>query len=201
MNFTKIDFIVFASAILGVLVSVVTAFIALRTRTKKVSVKINEELKPEKHSGLIILLGPSSGSAPSAIDFHLPNLTYCWMIGTHESLPTIQQLIKKFPAIKFYWGDDYMVNPDEVGSSYDIISRIFNKELPATTLDPTDIIADITGGLKPMSAGMTLACTELQHKMQFMKAPRDQDGSVIRGGIPEPVKVDVILNHSLLPKK
>lgn len=197
MNFANLESISIAVALVSVLVSVAATFIAFKGRTHRVAIHINENLKPEKSTGLILLVGPSRGSAPAAVAFHRPTLKFCWLVGTEDSLSTIQSLITENEGVTFFWGDDYTVDADEVRSTYDVVSRVLLNEVPALGLKEGDVVADITGGLKPMSAGLSLACTEHQRLMQFMKAPRDAEGKVLRGGLPEPVKVQFQFRTSL----
>lgn len=191
--FTNLELVSSIVAIISVLISVLAVLVALRSRSRKIQLHISEELKPKQQVGLIVLVGPSKGSTPAAIEYHLPTLQYCWLIGTDESLETIQHLIKTYENVTFYWGGKYSVKPDEIGSTYNTVSRILSEDVTNLGLQISEMIADITGGLKPMAAGISLACTNYECKMQYMKAPRDESGAIIYGGLPEPVKVDIAL--------
>jgi hypothetical protein len=179
-------------ALLATIVSVLSLLVALsKSRYGKVRLSIKEEDKPNKRAGLILLVGTAKGSAPAAIEYHLPTLRHCWLIATKDGLSTAQQLADIYQGIAFYWGEpSYIVDPDEIGSTYNVVSRILDIEAQKVGLKSVNLIADITGGLKPMAAGITLACVTYQCNMQYMKAPRNEFGDVILGGKPEPIKID-----------
>ena len=82
------------------------------------------------------------------------------------------------------------MDPDQIQATYDTAVRIFDSEAPAAGLQPHEIVADISGGTKPMTAGMTLARLARDRDMQFMKRLRDAAGCVLPGGMAEPVRVD-----------
>jgi len=159
-------------------------------------VSIREEFKPNKRKGLVLLLGPTEASAPASIEYHLPTLQCCWMIATKESIKTAVILAEKYAGQipNLYWGSpNYLVDPDQIQSTYDMIVRILDVEAIEAGLKRSDIISDITGGVKPMTAGMSLACLARNYDMQYMKAPRDALGQVVKGGIPEPIHIDTTL--------
>lgn len=181
-------------ALLATIVSVLSLLVALsKNRYGKVRLNIKEEDKPDKRAGLILLVGTAKGSAPAAIDYHLPNLRHCWLIATKDGLSTAQQLAEMYHKITFYLGEpSYIVDPDEIGSTYNVVSRILDIEVQKVGLKTSNIIADITGGLKPMAAGMALACVTHQYNMQYMKALRNEFGDIILQGKPEPIKIDTV---------
>jgi len=71
------------------------------------------------------------------------------------------------------------------------VTRILKKEVPEAGVDPDDVIADITGGQKPMTAGMALACLAKGQQVQYMKAKRGPNGEPDTSVPPEPVKIDM----------
>jgi len=158
-------------------------------------VGIREEMKPRPREGLVLLISPHKGTSSAAIEYHLPRLRTCWFIGSRESLAIAQELYEEYggrvPDIR--WGSSYLVDPDQVGNTYDVVLRVFDEEARGTGLGPGSMIADITGGQKPMTAGMALACLARTIDMQYMKGARDEQGEVDRTVPPEPVKIDTRL--------
>lgn len=71
-----------------------------------------------------------------------------------------------------------------------MVIRILDVEAVQAGLMPDDLIADITGGTKPMTTGMGLACLVRNLDMEYMKAPRDESGQVMIGAIAEPIHID-----------
>lgn len=156
-------------------------------------VSIQEELQPSQRRGLILLAGPSEASAPASIDYHLPVLQHCWIIATAESLKTAARLAERYRGqIKnIYWGaPTYLVDPDQIQETYALVVRILEVEALQVHIDPSALIADITGGTKPMTTGMGLACLAGNLDMEYMKAPRDAEGQVIPGERALPVRID-----------
>lgn len=186
MNLEVITVIV---ASLAALISVLSASIAFyRSRNSRFHIQVKEEDKPNQRSGLILLIGPLVGASPAAVEYHLPILKHCWLIGPSESVVTAEYLTKAYNNVAFHV--ERFINPDEISSTYSVISNIFEKELLQEGIKVDDVIGDITGGLKPMAAGMAIACISYQCNMQYMKALRDQSGEIIRNATPTPVKVD-----------
>ena len=58
-------------------------------------------------------------------------------------------------------------DPFSVQETYELIQKIYAKELDEFNLSETEVIADFTGSTKPMSAGMILACGD-RRPMQYM---------------------------------
>lgn len=179
------------------LVSLVVAVIALVVAARRTSVPgrvgIREELKPGKRKGLIILGGPTKAAAPDAIDYHLPILQHCWIVGTPASAETAATLHRNYvgQAVQIHHGSPYEVDEDQIESTYDVVMHIVDNEAEAHNLTPDDLIADITGGLKPMTSGMTLACLARGCDLQYMKSLRDEKGQVLEGTRPEPIQIDI----------
>lgn len=146
-------------------------------------VLVPDDQQPAKHRGLIVIVGtgrpgenPMSQSAGQAIDYHLAaqpgqtGLEICWLVcsgGEYGSLNVAQalQAICKERGLKAYLrpvGDAFSVQ-----ESYNLVQRIYTDETPDVGLREEEVIADFTGGTKPMSAGMILACGE-RRPMQYM---------------------------------
>ena len=171
---------------------VILVYTAIR-RPAVGKVAIEEEHKPAPRQGLILLVGPTEAAAPHAIEYHLPTLKQCWLIATAESQSVAATLAQRYSdrVHMAYGSPDYVVHPDEMRSTYDVVIKAIKEAAAAATNLPAGaLIADFTGGLKPMTAGMTLACLAHNTDLQYMKAPRDAQGQVIPGAIPEPIRID-----------
>jgi hypothetical protein len=146
-------------------------------------VLVPDDQQPTKYRGLMVIVGtgrpgedPLSQSAGLAIDYHTANrpgergLEVCWLIcsgGQHGSLDVAQtlQAICKERGLQAYLRP--IGDPFSVQDSYNLIQRIYTDEVPDVGLNEAEVIADFTGGTKPMSAGMILACGE-RRSMQYM---------------------------------
>jgi hypothetical protein len=164
-------------------------------------VGISEEMKPKPRRGLILLVSPHPGTAPHAIEYHSDTLEACWLVASPDSVKMAEQLYEDYrdqiPYIAY--GTGYTVDADEVEDTYTQVLRIYEQELPQRGLKAEEVIADITGGQKPMTAGMALACLAKNLDMQYMKARRDERGEPDRSVPPEPVKIDTTFIPSGAP--
>ncbi len=164
-----------------------------RLRQQTGQIEVTEVGAPEPHRGLILLVSAQEATAPDSIRFHGETLTHCWLIATVDSLPVAQKLAQQFkrPGLQFYWGEpNYRVDPDRLQSTYDVVVRILEQESAQVQLTATELIADITGGLKPMTAGMTLACLARQQEMVYMKRPRDAQGNPLLEQPYTPIRIN-----------
>ncbi len=125
--------------------------------------------------GLILLISPRRSTerledmaSYQAILYHLRQLTHCWLIATTGeggSLATAQELVRYFPHVKStIW---QVFDPTHVDETFALVEHIYTTDIPAAGLTAAIVIADITGGSKPMTAGMVLACGS-QRTMQYM---------------------------------
>lgn len=62
--------------------------------------------------------------------------------------------------------DEY--DPQKV---FEAIELVY-KEVKVLGLKPREMVADITGGTKPMTAGMVLACTPADRHVEYLKPNR-----------------------------
>jgi hypothetical protein len=132
---------------------------------------------------LIVIIGtgrpgedPLTQSAGLAIAYHTAaqpheaGLQVCWLIcsgGEHGSLHVAQALQATYKAqgLKAYLRP--IGDPFSMQESYNLVQRIYVEEVPDVGLREAEVIADFTGGTKPMSAGMILACGH-SRPMQYM---------------------------------
>lgn len=148
------------------------------------------------HQGLILLISPFKKDLPlKAIEHHLEKLKYCWLISSKGSLDTAEELAveinQRWPQINVFDVHDLIVDPENIESTYDVVNRIYEKMTSSLGLAENEIVADITGGQKPMTAGMALACSTPIRKMQYMKTIRDGKGDPVPGNEP----VCVLINN------
>jgi hypothetical protein len=151
---------------------------------KKSWVLVPDDQQPKPCAGIILLVGPGrpgqqdpleEGPYTRAIEFHLKdgNLKACWLVHSQEATYVALALKGK------YQGKCIMILREvphafQVQDTYNIVRQIYQKEVPANAIEPTQVIADFTQGTRPMTAGMALACGTEQ-RMQYMT--RRSDGS------------------------
>ena len=151
------------------------------------------EQRPPCFPGLIVLVGPGrKGANPSAlshnpaIEYHLGNkeaggesLRVCWLIATageKGSLPVAQEVRARYRdhcTVKIKLVHDAF----GIKETHRVVHTIYTQEAAEYDLDPNQIIADFTGGTKPMSAGMVLACRD-RWPVQYMTGGRKDIASL-----------------------
>ena len=68
-------------------------------------------------------------------------------------------------------------------AAYQAVTTIFTRECAEQGLPPSAVIADITSGTKPMTAGMVLAALTRQRPLEYVESDRDADGFPIAGSL------------------
>jgi hypothetical protein len=154
---------------------------------------VPEEERPPRYPGLIVLVGagrkyvsPEELSHNPAIEYHLDRggaggepLRVCWLIataGTNGSVHVAREVRKRYGS-----RCDKMIlralnSAFDVQEAYRLVRRIYAEEAAEHGLAPEQIIADFTGGTKPMSVGMVLACRD-RWPMQYMYWRKDEVAS------------------------
>jgi len=140
----------------------------------------------------------------AAIRYHLQGggLRDCWLIttpggeagdgplGSAATVDVVEAFVRRLPggqAVSFHTGAAYAAAPMAYDAIYQIVDRVFR----AAPYRPSHVIADITGGTKLMTLGITLACLSPGRKMEYMSGDRDWKGEPVPEGELTPVLVDV----------
>ncbi len=110
-------------------------------------------------------------------------LEHCWLLasaGADGSLPQAQALADYCATQNVRSYIHAVADPWGIQETYDLARTLYSDEVPAVGLSPTDVIADFTGGVKPMSAGLLLACVTVGAPMQYLYGDRDAIASIPR---------------------
>ncbi|MEH1797026.1 MULTISPECIES: CRISPR-associated protein [unclassified Nostoc] len=124
------------------------------------------KLPPKKHKGLMLLVSRHE-PCKKAIEYHLPELEYCWLICSSQSLDLAKKLKQDFPTLK-------IAEPIVVNDIYDplefyqVVKKIYKNLPPGWTIE--DAIADFTGMTAQGSVGMVLASLSVQSLLQYTPA-------------------------------
>ncbi|MBI5962256.1 MAG: hypothetical protein HY863_02175 [Chloroflexi bacterium] len=185
-------------AILSLVVSTFIFIGLLLIKPKPIYVSIRNEEVPPKHFALILLVSAQTAAAEDIIKHHSPTLHYCWLISSTESLSVANEIKEKYQSqiANIFCGKDYLVNPFDLNSTYNLVDRILTKDINELDPNPVEIMLDITGGTKLMTAGMVLAGVKHQAPMEYTQIVRDQDGGVAPGAVPQPTLIDIELGSS-----
>jgi hypothetical protein len=147
---------------------------------------VREQSEIAPHPGLIWTLSPGSIDAPLvAIQHHLPQLERLWLIVTEGDQATAAALeALRETVVDEGW--TFAVEPVEiptpdVRSTHAAVKQIYQERAAVVRLDPAEIVADITGGFKTMTAGVALACALNGWTLEYLASARNPDGSVKQG--------------------
>jgi hypothetical protein len=147
-------------------------------------------LSPDKVEPLLIALRHHACAAESADG----RLCHCWVLLTDH--PTVQRTYASLPAeLERHGIGDVALHPvcvrnPDVERTCQAVDHIYESELQAFGLTPSEVVTDFTGGLKPMSAGAMLACLFQGRPLEYLRSRRDSAGEPIAGS-ERPVKVNV----------
>jgi len=132
--------------------------------------------KPKGKKCLIILVS-NQDSAKFAIEYHLNkgSLEQVYLIPSNDSVSVqfgsstkekakeIQEnCTKDFPILKVEI--DRKVSPADAQDTFDTVNKIFR----TSGYEVDEIIADFTGGTKPMSVGMIMACLPTKRELEYV---------------------------------
>jgi hypothetical protein len=173
-----------ATALAAVLIALVLLMFWWDVRRAQQGSEIVPKMKPiDPHRGLILLVSPGNLEVPlKAIEHHQERLEHCWLLASNVSLSTADELVRivhqRWPQVEIVNDKNRLVDPEDLESTWQRVREIYTKLGPEVNLSAGDIIADITGGTKPMTAGMAFACLDPDRDMEYMYVPRNpEDGT------------------------
>jgi hypothetical protein len=142
---------------------------------------------PPPCQGLILLVSPLRANEPlhalsayQAINYHRPPLRRCWLIattGATGSESTAEALAQHFRHYRLDCTVHTIANGADAAETLTLVAALYAQIAQAATFAQADVIADITGGTKPMTAGMVLACGPTR-PMQYMLFQQSPDPSL-----------------------
>lgn len=133
--------------------------------------------KPEEKRGLILLVS-NPESAMFAIAFHSQSgsLQQVWLLPSDGraiaqfGVSTIakaeeikQRCEQQFPGVKVNVMERG-VSPGDSQDTFDLVNQIYRR----SGYEPQELIADFTGGTKPMSVGMIMACLPSERELEYV---------------------------------
>lgn len=110
-------------------------------------------------------------------------LAHCWLIasaGQDGSLPQAQALAAYCQTQQVRSYVHVVADPWGIQETYDLAMHLYAEAVPAVKLTPAEVIADFTGGVKPMSAGLLLAGVAAGAPLQYLYGDRDVIASTPR---------------------
>jgi hypothetical protein len=150
------------------LVTVIFVYAYARSQSRRRERGIGSPIdlpNPDHKQGLIFLFSRKD-TLREAIDHHRPALQHCWLLATPEMQDAASEAISHFSELSFTLhsvADRYDSN-----SCYQTIRDIYQHEVPRLGLAAVEVISDITGGTKPMTLGMIMACLEGEYPIEHV---------------------------------
>ena len=152
---------------------------------RRVMVDVDEGRLAPPRAGLIWLLGPGRfDHLLFALGHHQKGGggTHCWLVMQHTEKvqhafsQLSQELIERGISTRLH---PVYIEELDVEAAYTATRGIFDREAREEGLQPPQIIADITGGTKPLTAGMVLATLTTGGEMEYVESERDAQGDPI----------------------
>lgn len=161
-------------------------------KPRPIYVNISDDLKPQKQLALVLLVSSHKAASEDIINYHLPILHHCWLIATAESLGVANELQKEYKSkiAHIYVGKEYLVEPFDLHSTFELMDRILTEDIKTLDPRPRQVTLDITGGTKVMTAGMVLAGFANQALMEYTQTARDEKGDIKEGAVPQPTLIE-----------
>jgi len=157
----------------------------------------------EPHRGLVWLLSPEKLEPLLIAMNHHANadtaqgkrLRHCWVILSPH--PAVERTYADLPAEMDRRGiEGVEIHPVHVADTsieqtYQAVSHIYEGELKALQLSSSQVVTDLTGGLKTMTAGALLACFSHDRPVEYLLSERDDVTGEPVVGSQRPTLVDV----------
>lgn len=145
---------------------------AIRARWVAESYGISDKPKPRQYRGIIAFVSLSQRAhLERAIQYHGEKLERVWLIATKDAEELASEIRGEYqtPArnVEFVPLDD----PWDLQSVRTVVEGIYRERLGA--LAEEDVIADFTGGTKPMTVGMIFACLSPSRHLEYVPARYD----------------------------
>jgi len=135
---------------------------------------------PAQYEGLVFLFSRED-TLREAIQHHLPVLRHCWLLVTPQMQPAALK------AATHYNGVQFSIEPVSdlynTRACFDIACNIYEQKAALQQIPLKSMVADITGGTKPMTVGLLLACLKSDVAIQHVPATYDATGKPV-GSLP-----------------
>ena len=158
-----------------------------RRRWRVVQAAVDESRLAPARPGLIWLFGPGPFEhLLFALDHHRNGGggTHCWLV--MQDIGPVREAFNQLSHQLLEQGMATQLHPCyieqlDVQAAYQAVRAVFEREAAEEGLRPEHVIADITGGTKPMTAGMVLAALTTGGDLEYVESKRDSAGQVIPG--------------------
>lgn len=156
-------------------------------RATQIDIEVDESRLAPPHKGLIWLFGPGTfNHLLFSLKYHFQNggATHCWLVMQNTEKvkrnqnQLLEELLKENITTKLH---PVYIKELDVEATFTAVRNIFEREAEEEGLVSKDLIADITGGTKPMTTGMFLAALTTARSVEYVESKRDNQGEPIPG--------------------
>jgi hypothetical protein len=158
-----------------------------RGRRRTIVVSVDESRRAPPYPGLIWLLGPQIDHLLFALAHHQQGsgAAHCWLVMQSNYKP-VQKAYEQLSSQVSDRGWQTRLHPVYISqvdaqSAYEAVRTVFSREAAEEELTPEEVIADITSGTKPLTAGLILAALTVNGALEYVESDRDEQGQVIQG--------------------
>jgi hypothetical protein len=152
-----------------------------------IGASVDERRLAPPHAGLIWMFGPGNfGHLFSALKHHHTSdkTTHCWLV--MQNTAPVQKAYNQLSETLIEAQLNVQIHPAYIEAltmqaAYEATRGIFERECFEVDLHPEDVIADITGGRMPLTAGMVLAALTCDGALEYVETDRDDEGKPVPG--------------------
>jgi CRISPR-associated protein (Cas_Cas02710) len=170
--------LVVSSVILFLLVVAIYAAGVFRAMlTSRNVYRFLDKPNPAPRKGLIAFVSLTQRAhLDRAIAYHRETLKRLWLIATQEAQVRAAQIVAEYNKSGVQISIVPLSEEWDLIKTKETVDQIFTEQLDG--LAEEDIIADFTGGTKPMTVGMVFACLTPSRSLQYVPAEYDRDRGV-----------------------
>lgn len=131
---------------------------------------------PARRKGLIAFVSLTQRAhLEKAIAYHREALERVWLIATKDVEAAAYELKRGYETPQLSVDVISLDNQWDLLRCKEVVERVYRERLGALTEE--DVIADFTGGTKPMTVGMIFACMTPARKLEYVPAIYDGGGA------------------------
>jgi len=158
-----------------------------RHRHRTVQALVDESRLAPPHAGLVWLFGPGPfDHLLFALQHHHAGggAAHCWLV--MQDIEPVRTAFGQLSQKMLDHGLATQLHPVyiqalDVQAAHEAVHAVLEREAAEHGLLPGQVIADVTGGTKPLSAGMVLAALTAGGALEYVESERDAAGQPIPG--------------------
>lgn len=166
-----------AAGVLAIVVALAYSFGAIRARWTAGGYAVINQPQPRRYRGLIAFVSLAQRAhLEKAMQYHGEQLERVWLIATKEARGLAQELQGEYVTAKRTLTLVPLENEWDLQMVQNVIEAIYREQLGDLT--EAEVIADFTGGTKPMTVGMIFACLSSARHLEYVPARYDSSKPV-----------------------